>query len=108
MEASGRGRKQHLEAAGYRNALRKGASDPGRRGKLEAPPKHRQQVDAGWGQRNNSDPKFINKTADFNPSINGSATSRGTPFCIFVGGEEETKREAECWHTPPQGKKIKF
>jgi len=34
-----------------------------------------------------------------------SATREERPVCILRGSEEETKREAECWHTTPTGEK---
>ncbi|KIM89335.1 hypothetical protein PILCRDRAFT_813271 [Piloderma croceum F 1598] len=106
MEASGRGRKQHPEAAGYRNVLRKGSSDPGRRGKLESPPQHHQQVDAGWGQRNNSDPSSSSTKPVPRPMAQQLREER--PLHPSWEAKKKQKEKQSAGILPPQGKKIKF
>jgi hypothetical protein len=76
------------------------SSDPGRRGKLEAPPQHH-QVDAGWGQRNNSE-SSLTKTADFSPSTNGSEERRLHPSWE---AKKNKKRSKVLAYYPHRGKR---
>jgi len=110
MHAPGRGRNQYPEAAGYTNTPRNGLSGPGRRGKLDAPLQHHQQADAGWGNRNNSDPSSsTNLPASFPRSVAQQPRHREErPLHPSWEAKKKQKEKQSAGILPPQGKKIKF